>query len=219
MIRVVLDLSSLMPEDFPDLPPLVPQRGTAYSRALCRKIFIHQGWKVAGEIPNLPKAVAIISPHTSNIDGWYGFLAIGGLGLKVTVLGKDTLFKPPFAPFLNWAGLIPVHRDSAHGLTEQVVTTIQKYDKIWVGMAPEGTRKKAEKMKSGFYHIAHAAGVPIVMFSFDYDHKTIYSLGAFTTTGHYQQDLEKIMKCYEGHFSPKNPHWLAEPLQKLVKKN
>ena len=73
-------------------------------------------------------------------------------------------------------------------------------------------------MKSGFYHIAHAAGVPIVMFSFDYDHKTIYSLGAFTTTGHYQQDLEKIMKRYEGHFSPKNPHWLAKPLQKLVKK-
>ena len=74
-------------------------------------------------------------------------------------------------------------------------------------------------MESGFYHIAHAAGVPIVMFSFDYAHKTIYSLGPFTTTGHYQQDLEKIMKCYEGHFSPKNPHWLAKTLQKLVKKN
>ena len=172
-----------------------------------------------GEIPNLPKAVAIISPHTSNIDGWYGFLAIGGLGLKITVLGKDTLFKPPFKPLLNWAGLIPVHRDSTNGLTEQVVAEIQKCDRIWVGMAPEGTRKKAEKMKSGFYHIAHAAGIPIVMFSFDYDHKTIYCLGAFTPTGHYQQDLEKIMGFYQGHFSPKNPNWLAEPLQKLVKKN
>ncbi len=74
-------------------------------------------------------------------------------------------------------------------------------------------------MKSGFYHIAHAAGIPIVMFAFDYDHKTIYCLGAFTPTGHYPQDLEQIMQRYVGHFSPKNPHWLAEPLQKLVKKN
>ena len=80
-----------MPQYFPDLPPLVPQRGTAFSRTLCRKLFLGQGWTVVGEIPNLPKAVAIISPHTSNIDGWYGFLAIGGLGLKITVLGKDTL--------------------------------------------------------------------------------------------------------------------------------
>ena len=208
-----------MSQHFPELPPLVPQRGTSYSRALCKKLFLSQGWKVVGEIPNLPKAVAIISPHTSNIDGWYGFLAIGGLGLKITVLGKDTLFKPPFKPLLNWAGLIPVLRDSTNGLTEQVVAEIQKCDRIWVGMAPEGTRKKAEKMKSGFYHIAHAAGIPIVMFSFDYDHKTIYCLGAFTPTGHYQQDLEKIMGFYQGHFSPKNPNWLAEPLQKLVKKN
>ncbi|WP_343619955.1 1-acyl-sn-glycerol-3-phosphate acyltransferase [Acinetobacter proteolyticus] len=208
-----------MPQHFPDLPPLVPQRGNAYSRALCKKLFLSQGWTVVGEIPNLPKAVAIISPHTSNIDGWYGFLAIGGLGLKITVLGKDTLFKPALKPLLNWAGLIPVHRDSAHGLTEQVVGTIHQHDKIWIGMAPEGTRRKAEKMKSGFYHIAHAAGIPIVMFAFDYDHKTIYCLGAFIPTGHYQQDLEQILKRYIGHFSPKNPDWLAQPLQKLVKKN
>jgi 1-acyl-sn-glycerol-3-phosphate acyltransferase len=104
-------------------------------------------------------------------------------------------------------------------LTEQVVATIRQHDKIWIGMAPEGTRKKAEKMKSGFYHIAHAAGIPIVMFAFDYDHKIIYCLGAFTPTGHYQQDLEQIMQHYVGHFSPKNPDWLAKPLQKLVKKN
>ncbi len=184
-----------MSQDFPDLPPLVPQRGSLYSRTLCKKIFLSQGWTVVGEIPNLPKAVAIISPHTSNIDGWYGFLAIGGLGLKITVLGKDSLFKPALKPLLNWAGLIPVHRDSAHGLTEQVVASIRQHDKIWIGMAPEGTRKKAKKMKSGFYHIAHAAGIPIVMFAFDYDHKTIYCLGAFIPTGHYQQDLEQIMQC------------------------
>ena len=207
-----------MSQYFPELPPLVPQRGTSYSRALCKKLFLSQGWKVVGEIPNLPKAVAIISPHTSNIDGWYGFLAIGGLGLKITVLGKDTLFKPPFKPLLNWAGLIPVHRDSTNGLTEQVVAEIQKCDRIWVGMAPEGTRKKAEKMKSGFYHIAHAAGIPIVMFSFDYDRKTIHCLGHLNPSGNYDEDLQKIFERYKGKISPKNRNWLAEPLQNLVKK-
>ena len=73
-----------------------------------------------------------------------------GLGIQITVLGKDSLFKPPFKRVLDWAGVIPVKRDSANGLTEQVVATIQQYDKIWIGMAPEGTRKKAKKMKSGF---------------------------------------------------------------------
>ena len=62
-------------------------------------------------------------------------------------------------------------------------------------------------------------GIPIVMFAFDYDHKIIYCLGAFTPTGHYQHDLKQIMQRYVGHFSPKNPHWLAEPLQNLVKNN
>ena len=67
--------------------------------------------------------------------------------------------------------------------------------------------------------MAALVAAAIVMFAFDYDHKIIYCLGAFTPTGHYQHDLEQIMQRYVGHFSPKNPHWLAEPLQKLVKKN
>jgi 1-acyl-sn-glycerol-3-phosphate acyltransferase len=101
------------------------------SRALFKTLFLAQGWSIEGEFPNLSKAVAIIAPHTSNIDAWYGFLAIGGLGIKITVLGKDSLFKPPFQPFLKWAGLIPVKRDRINGLTAQVVEFIQQQDQIW----------------------------------------------------------------------------------------
>ena len=207
-----------MDQHFPNLPHLVPQRGTALSRALFKKLFLAQGWTIEGEVPNFPKAVAIISPHTSNIDGWYGFLAIFGLGIQITVLGKDALFKPPFKRALDWAGVIPVKRDTANGLTEQVIATIQKYDKIWIGMAPEGTRKKAKKMKSGFYHIAAKANIPIVMFSFDYDRKTIHCLGHLDPSGNYDEDLTKIFERYEGKISPQNRNWLAEPLQNLVKK-
>ena len=208
-----------MDKYFPTLPDRVPARGNCLSRNIFKNIFLAQGWHFKGEFPNLPKAVAIISPHTSNIDAWYGFTALLGLGIKITIFGKHTLFKTPLKPLLNWIGVIPVQRNAQQGLTQQIIDFINTQAQIWVGMAPEGTRKKAEKIKSGFYHIAHAAGIPIVMFAFDYDHKIIYCLGAFTPTGHYQQDLEKIMGFYQGHFSPKNPNWLAEPLQKLVKKN
>ena len=208
-----------MEKNFPILPDQVPHRGTPLSHTLCKKLFLAQGWKIDGDIPNFPKAVVIVSPHTSNIDGWYAFLAMFGLGIQMTILGKDTLFRPPFKHLLNWAGVIPVKRDTANGLTEQVVDAIQKHDKIWVGMAPEGTRKKAKKMKSGFYHIAMKANIPIVMFSFDYDQKTLHSLGYLQPTGNYEADLQLIFERYTGKFSPKNRHWLAEPLQNLLKKN
>ncbi len=83
---------------------------------------------------------------------------------------------------------------------------------------PKAHVKKAKKMKSGFYHIAAKANIPIVMFSFDYDHKTIHCLGHLNPSGNYDEDLTKIFERYEGKISPKNRNWLAEPLQNLVKK-
>ncbi|WP_288387621.1 1-acyl-sn-glycerol-3-phosphate acyltransferase [uncultured Acinetobacter sp.] len=206
-----------MTQFFPDLPDRVPQRGTALSRRMCRQLFLAQGWRIEGEFPNVPKAVAIIAPHTSNLDAWYGFLAIGGLGIKITVLGKDSLFTPVSTPVLNWLGLIPVQRSKRTGLTEQVVQAIEQHERIWIGMAPEGTRKQASTFKSGFYHIALKAYIPIVIFSFDFDHKTIYCLGAFSPTGDYQQDLTAIMQRFEGKVSAKRPDRLSRPLQNLVK--
>ncbi len=207
-----------MSDKFPILPDQVPSRGNALSRNFYKQLFLAQGWRFEGEFPNLPKAVLIISPHTSNYDGLYGFLALLGLGLKITILGKDSLFKSPFKKIFEWIGVIPVNRDLAHGLTQQVVDIIHQQDKIWIAIAPEGTRKSAEKIKSGFYHIAHTAQIPIVMFAFDYDHKVIRALGMLETTGDYDQDLDTIMSHYAGRFSPKNPDRLSIPLQKLWKK-
>ena len=85
-------------------------------------------------------------------------------------------------------------------------------------MAPEGTRKKADKIRSGFYYIAHASHIPIVIFSFDYAQKTIRCLGVFHTTGNFDTDLNDILNLYQGQFSPRNPEWLALPLQKHWKK-
>lgn len=204
-------------KNFPTLPAHVPSRGHPITQTIFKYIFLAQGWRFAGHFPDLPKAVAIISPHTSNIDAWYGFTALLGLGLKITIFGKHTLFKTPLKPLLKWIGVIPVQRDKKQGLTQQIIDFIDTQEQIWVGMAPEGTRKHAQNIKSGFYQIACGAHIPIVMLSFDYDHKTIHCLGVFQPTGHYEQDLEQILNRYVGKFSAKNPNWLAAPLQKRLK--
>ncbi len=204
-------------KQFPNLPDQVPQRGNLLSRLCFQQLYLAQGWRFQGEFPNLAKAVAIIAPHTSNYDGWYGFLAMLGLGLKLTIFGKDSLFNSPLKHLFEWIGVIPVKRESAQGLTQQIVEKIKQQDKIWIGLAPEGTRKQASSIKSGFYHIAHAAQLPIVLFSFDYQEKTIRCLGVFTTTGDYEQDLSAILKIYQGQFSAKHPYNLSLPLQKLSK--
>ncbi|ALH94223.1 1-acyl-sn-glycerol-3-phosphate acyltransferase [Acinetobacter equi] len=204
---------------FPKLPPLVPHRGTTISQNFFKTVYLAQGWEMHGEFPNLPKAVAIVSPHTSNLDAWYGFLALLGLDIKITIFGKHTLFKTPLKPVLEWIGVMPVERNSSHGYTQQIAEIMRKEDRIWIGMMPEGTRKEAEKFRSGFYHIAHEAQIPIVMFALDYQKKVIRILGIYETTGHYEEDLEKILERYKGNFSPRNSKWLAKPLQKLWKKD
>ncbi len=206
-----------MSKNFPSIPDQVPQRGTDSSRNLFKNIYLAQGWGFVGEFPNLPKAVVVVAPHTSNFDGLYAFLAMLGIGVKVTIFGKDSLFKTPLKSFFKWIGVIPVHRDSPHGLTQQIVNIIQQQDKIWIAIAPEGTRNHAEKIKSGFYHIAMGANIPIVIFSLDYDKKLIHCLGTLQPTGDYDKDLEEILERFKGNFSPKRPKLLSLPLQKLWK--
>lgn len=198
----------------PTLPPLVPQRGGRMTAALFRAMFKAQGWRMLGEFPNLPKAVAIVSPHTSNFDAWYGFNALLALDLQVTVFAKHTLFKTALKPVLQWMGAVPVVRDSPQGFTQQVIDHIQQQERVWIAMAPEGTRKHAKNMRSGFYRIATAANIPIVMFALDYARKVIRILGVYHPTGDYEHDLEQILHCYSGQFSAKHPERVAQPLQK-----
>lgn len=198
----------------PVLPDLVPRRAGNFSQKFFKQLYLAQGWQFQGEFPNLAKAVAIVLPHTSNLDGWYGFNFVVAMDLKIQIFAKASLFNTPLKPLLNWLDVIPVQRHAAQGLTQQIIAEIQKREQIWVGMTPEGTRHNATDFKRGFYHIALGAQVPIVMFAMDYAHKTIYCLGTFCPTGDYEADLEKILALYEGKISAKHPQRLAKPLQK-----
>lgn len=196
----------------PVVPPLVPRRGSPLTRQLWTSILSMEGWQVKGEIPNIAKAVIIAAPHTSNLDGVYGFTAVLALGIEIKAMAKDTLFKPPFKPILNWLNIIPVTRNSPEGIVDEMKTEFDRHEALWLGIAPEGTRSAAEKWKSGFYRIAMGANVPIIMGGFDYSTKTIHFLGVVHPSGNYEKDLEDIL-CHYRKLTPCHMDKLSYPLR------
>jgi len=124
-------------------------------------------WKTVGEVPPLPKMVIIGAPHTSNWDFPIGMLAARALGVKIRFLGKHTLFRPPFGWFFRMLGGIPVDRSRPGGIIGQIGEAFASTDRLTMVIAPEGTRSHRPYWKSGFYEIARAAGVPVVLARID----------------------------------------------------
>jgi 1-acyl-sn-glycerol-3-phosphate acyltransferase len=181
---------------FPDLPPSLPRRGNALSKALARGLLTVFGWRVTGELPDRPKVVAIVAPHTTNWDFVVGILVVFALGLGVKYLGKHTLFRPPLGWLMRWLGGTPVIRDSPQGAVGDAAAMIAREDKVLLGIAPEGTRTPGTPWRSGFYNIALAAQVPILPAAFDYHGKALRLFPVFEPTGDYAEDLAKLQSHY-----------------------
>ena len=155
------------------------------------------GWRMAGEFPDLPKFVLIAAPHSSNWDGLWGFAVKLGMGMKLSILGKDALIKTPVIGRLaKWQGVIGVNRNAAHGVVEQAAAEIRKADRMWFTIAPEGTRKWVDRWKPGFWHIARNAGVPVVPAYFDYATKTLGIGPPFELTNDMHADIARIQRWY-----------------------
>jgi 1-acyl-sn-glycerol-3-phosphate acyltransferase len=133
------------------------------------------GWKIKGDFPyHVKKMVIIVAPHTSWKDVLVGFAARDQLKIyKARFLGKKELFDGPFGWLFKMLGGTPVDRFSKQGAVEQVVELFNKHDEFILALSPEGTRKKVEKLRTGFYHIAKHANVPIQMIGFDFSTKEI----------------------------------------------
>lgn len=140
----------------------MPRRRYGWLGALGRGWLRFAGWRVAGELPNVGRCVAAVAPHSSNWDFVHAVAVVFALGLRVSFIGKHTLFRGPLAGFMHWLGGMPVDRTRHNGLVEDMVEAFSRHDSLWLGIAPEGTRSKVEGFKSGFYRIALAAGVPIL---------------------------------------------------------
>src|SRR3990170_2184976 len=120
-------------------------------------------WRLVGDVPEPRRFVIFGGPHTSNWDFPLAMLAVRGFGIKVSFIGKHTLFRWPFGYFFRWLGGIPVDRSKPGGLVQQVVDAIERSERMILVMAPEGTRTAAPFWKSGFLQIAARAEVPIVL--------------------------------------------------------
>ena len=182
----------------PTLPPNAPRvKPNAFTRWFGRTVLRLGGWRVVGEFPDVRKLVLIGAPHSSNWDGIWGMAAKTALGLELRVLGKDALFKIPGVGFLlRRLGVIPVDRSAPHGVVEQAAAMIRDADKLWYGLAPEGTRKRVERWKSGFWKIAKAADVPVLPVYFHYPDKVIGIGPLWTMSDDFAADMKRIHAWY-----------------------
>lgn len=166
------------------------------ARLLVRAI----GWKLEGELPPCRKFVVILYPHTSNWDLPIGVLCATGLGLFSFEYGfmvKDSVVKAPIlGPLIRWLGGIPVDRSATFNAVEQMAARFAERESMMLAITPEGTRKFRPYWKSGFYHIALAAKVPILCTYLDYGRK-VGGLGPLLMpTGDVEADLDVLRKFY-----------------------
>ncbi len=154
------------------------------------------GWRVEGEIPSIRKFVIIAAPHTSNWDFPITLAVAFALKTKIYWMGKAAMFRWPFGGLLRWLGGIPIDRSRSHNVVDQSVQTFQERDHLIMVVPPEGTRKKVSYWKTGFYHIARGAGVPIVLGFLDYRRKAGGIGPTFFPTGRIEEDMRQIRAYY-----------------------
>ena len=167
-------------------------------RWLARRLFDIGGWKAIGEIPDIPRAVFIAAPHTSNWDGFWLLVYKLVMNVDVRFLAKDSLFWWPLGPILTAMGAMPIDRRDAAGIVPQLVKAFEEQDHLFLALAPEGTRSWRPCWKTGFHRIAAAAGVPVVLAHIDYAKREI-GIGPTLPQGRgLEEDFETIREYYRG---------------------
>lgn len=167
-----------------------------YFYLLCFKLL---GWKIIGEPPrNLKKFIIIVAPHTSNWDFFLGLATRSIQRFPANFLGKQELFRKPYGWIFRKLGGYPVDRKSSTHLVDQIVAIAKREEQFIVAIAPEGTRKSVDKWKTGFYHIALGAGIPLVMVAVDYPDKKLFWSEPLIPSGNLDADAQIIDRFFEG---------------------
>jgi 1-acyl-sn-glycerol-3-phosphate acyltransferase len=153
----------------------------------------------SGQTQIVSRGVILAYPHTSNWDGLIGWLTVVGLGLDVRIWGKASLFR---IPVLGWLlrtmGAVPIERTDSNGLVARTVEHMLSQDIFWLGLAPEGTRKAIPGWRTGFYHLAVAAQVPLALAYLDWGKKRIGVDHVIDLSGDVEADMARIAQLYDG---------------------
>lgn len=154
------------------------------------------GWTVCGDWPSLDKAVLVAAPHTSNWDGLNMLATAGFYRVKLRWMGKKSLTQGPFGWLIKWLGCVPIDRSAANDVVRTMAEAFEAEPCMVLAIPPEGTRSATKEWKTGFYHIAHAADVPLVLSVLDYGTKTVSLAAVVRTSGDYAADLPVIQSYY-----------------------
>lgn len=184
-------------------------RGSAAARALLRLA----GWRVVFNGLPSRQGVVIVYPHTSNWDFIVGVLAKWSIGIPVVFWGKASLFRLPlFGRWLRWLGGIPVDRTSPQGAVPAMVQQLREARArdafMWLALAPEGTRRFSDGLRSGFYHVAAQARVPLGLVGLDFARREVVLVDFLQLCGDPEADLAAIAARL-GHHRGRRPEWAA----------
>jgi len=171
------------------------KKGLRYSFA--RIVLKIIGWKVDQQVPDCKKYLLIAVPHTSNWDLPLMLIVSMVIGVKLNWVSKDSIFKGVFGTYLKWLGGIPVNRRLRTNFSEQVIEVFNKAEELIIVIAPEGTRSRTEYWKTGFYHIAVGAKIPIGFGYLDYGKKEAGIGSLLYPTGNIEKDFEAIRAFYK----------------------
>ena len=155
------------------------------------------GWRAIGEPLQHQRCVLIAAPHTSNWDFPLMLMIVLKLRLRIYWMRKHTLFPFPVGWLMKWLGGIPINRAASHNVVNETIRQYSENDELIVLIPPEGTRSKVDRWKTGFYHIANNANVPILLGYVDAKNKAAGFADFFTPTGDLEKDMSEIRKFYK----------------------
>ena len=164
---------------------------------VCKIIFKIFKWKILGDFSKAPKYIIVVAPHTSFYDFFIGILVRNIINEKINFVGKKELFGHFTGWFFRTLGGVPVDRNSKKNTVDSIVDIFNKRKKFKLAIAPEGTRRKVKKWKTGFYYIALKAKIPIMPVAFDYNNKEVVVHSLFYPSGDIEEDFKKLYKKYK----------------------
>lgn len=157
------------------------------------------GWKIKGTMDsNLKKCIIIVAPHTSWMDFLIGVFARGSIGLEMHFVAKKELFAFPFGTYFRWMGGAPLDRQKSENKVDTIAAMFKEHDTFRLAIAPEGTRKKVNQWKTGFFYIALKAAVPVVAVAFDYSKKEVVLAPPYFLSGDKETDIKVLEANYKG---------------------
>ncbi len=187
------------PPPLPSLPAQAPKKKGAFARALGRAVLWIGGWRVVGEFPDLPRLVIIAAPHSSAWDAIWGLAVKLALGIDLVFMAKREVFVGPVGWLLRWLGGIPIDRKAPGGVAAQIAGRMRSREQMWFALAPEGTRRHVTRWKTGFWHIARRADVPVLCAWFHYPDRTVGLGPLVELTDDVDADLARLRTIYAPH--------------------